>query len=690
MQVSEVNDIKIYNLSHGKTIPEWLSDRKKRLLVKKDVDLRRRIQLIQDFEMPSVSRCVEVSPDGQYILSTGVYKPRVRCYDVNQLAMKFERCFDEEVVKFKILSEDYTKLVFLFVDRYVELHSQSGRYYRIRIPRFGRDMVYNDSTCDLYFVGDSSHVYRLNLEIGSFLKPFDTKSISFNTCAINRYHNLFVCGSHEGMVESFDPRTKSCVGVLDCGLSSVTNESIVDGIPSVTYVTFRDAIHMAVGTATGQILLYDIRSSKPYLVKDHRYGLPIKDIEFIDDLDLIASMDSKIVKLWHRNDGQPYTAIQADSDFNDLCIVPNTGMLFVANEAPKILSYYMPSVGPAPKWCSFLDRITEELEESNENTIYDDYQFVTQKDLEDLGLTHLMGTNLLKAYMHGFFIDIRLYHKAKASSDPFAYEEYKRKKIKEKIESQRADRVNIKSDLPKVNKQLAQRLAFEAQNVSQKSSKKSKPDLLKDDRFKDIFTNPDFEINEQSEDYRLLHPVINKNVPKFQTESKPKYVKNFDEIPSDSGSDNNSDFDEQESESESSDDNHKWTEEVKQNFRQFKEENRNKERESRVTKFYKLKDHKSFANINDMNSNVDEEKTKSTFEERLRDFDANNQLNSGSTSKSGGVYGNRVMTFKVKSEEKNKKQNYNNNNKEEMEKHLLERKQVARRAKGLKFSKKMF
>lgn len=40
----------------------------------------------------------------------------------------------------------------------------------------------------------------------------------------------------------------------------------------------------------------------------------------------------------------------------------------MANEAPKILTYYIPSLGPAPKWCSFLDHITEELEESKENT----------------------------------------------------------------------------------------------------------------------------------------------------------------------------------------------------------------------------------------------------------------------------------------------------------------------------------
>lgn len=42
-------------------------------------------------------------------------------------------------------------------------------------------------------------------------------------------------------------------------------------------------------------------------------------------------------------------------------------------------------LGPAPKWCSFLDNLTEELEENPESTVYDDYKFVTKKDLENLG-----------------------------------------------------------------------------------------------------------------------------------------------------------------------------------------------------------------------------------------------------------------------------------------------------------------
>lgn len=679
MQVSEVNDIKTYNLSHGKSIPEWLSDRKKRLLIKKDVDLRRRIQLIQDFEMPAVSHNVKLSRDGNFVLATGVYKPRVRCFDVNQLAMKFERCFDEEVVKFDILSDDYTKLVFLFVDRYVEIHSQFGRYYRIRIPRFGRDMKYNSSSCDLYFVGDSSNVFRLNLEVGSFLKPFEANSVAFNSCAINPYHNLLVCGSHEGTVEAFDPRTKSRVGILDCALSSVTDQTIVDGMPSVSHITFRDGLHMAVGTATGQVMLYDIRSSKPYLVKDHMYGLPIKDIEFIDGLDLVASLDAKIVKIWNRNTGQPYTAIQGNADFNDLCFVPETGMFFVANESPKIQSYYMPSIGPAPKWCSFLDRITEELEESTENTIYDDYKFVTLRELEDLGLTHLMGTNLLRAYMHGFFIDIRLYHKAKVSSDPFAYEEYRKKKIKNKMESERADRVVVNDLLPKVNPELAQRLT-QQQMEPNKSSKKKKPDLLGDDRFKDIFSNPDFQIDEQSEEYRLLHPVVNKldkRLTQKTSQSKSNYGEEFDQVKS--GSDvSDSNHSGSDSESESSDDNHNWTKEVKQTYRQMKTEQSLKERESRssLSKFYKLKNDKTFTTINDINSN---KKTKSSskvsLEERL-----NKMESSGKSSEGVGSFGNRVMTFQLKDKKANR-------NKDEMKKHLMERKRVARKAKGFKFSK---
>ena len=36
-------------------------------------------------------------------------------------------------------------------------------------------------------------------------------------------------------------------------------------------------------------------------------------------------------------------------------------------------------------------------------------RFVTKSELEDVGLGHLIGTPLLRAYMHGFFVDAKLH-----------------------------------------------------------------------------------------------------------------------------------------------------------------------------------------------------------------------------------------------------------------------------------------
>jgi ribosome biogenesis protein ENP2 len=78
----------------------------------------------------------------------------------------------------------------------------------------------------------------------------------------------------------------------------------------------------------------------------------------------------------------------------------------VANDSPHMRGYFIPSLGPAPRWCSQLEGLTEELAEAAP-TVYDDYRFVTRADLTRLGLEHLLGTSLLRAYMHGFFLDNR-------------------------------------------------------------------------------------------------------------------------------------------------------------------------------------------------------------------------------------------------------------------------------------------
>ncbi|KAM6979798.1 nucleolar protein 10 [Aplochiton taeniatus] len=576
MQISRVNDIKIYNLSHGKSLPEWLSDRKKRALQKQDVDVQRRIELIQDFEMPTVCTSIKVSRDGQYILATGTYKPRIRCYDTCQLSLKFERCLDSDVVAFDILSEDYSKLVFLHSNRYVEFHSQNGHYYKTRIPKFGRDFSYHSPSCDLYFVGASSEVFRLNLEQGRFLNSLQTDAVEHNVCDINPIHHLFATGTIEGKVECWDPRVRNRVGKLDCALSSVTEGSEVEGLPSVSALKFNGSLSLAVGTSTGQILVYDLRSSHPLLIKDHFYNLPIKSLNFQDDLDLILSADSKIIKMWNKDTGKVFSSIEPQTNINDVCIYPGSGMLFTANEDSKMNTFYIPALGPAPRWCSFLDNLTEELEESPESTVYDDYKFVTRKDLDNLGLSHLVGSSLLKAYMHGYFMDIRLYHKVKTLTNPFAYEEYRKDKIRQKIEESREQRVHVKK-LPKVNKELALKLIEAGDNNRVLAAKKGKvqASILNDDRFQVMFENPDYQVDEQSEEFRLLNPIVSKVVQKRRKQANVAQQKDIEE-------------EEQEgrasSEDGSSDDDKSWVDEVREQRRLMWEEGRErrgKERKQR-------------------------------------------------------------------------------------------------------------
>ncbi|XP_068621189.1 nucleolar protein 10 isoform X1 [Battus philenor] len=651
MQVSEIDNVKIYNLSAGKSLPEWLSERKKRAVLKKNVDFKRRIELIQEFDMPGVSTSIRTSKDGQFIMATGIYKPRVKCYDVNNLSLKFERCLDSEVVTFEILSEDYSKIVFLQCDRYVEFHVGHGRHYRLRVPHFGRDIAYHKPSCDLYVAGASSEVYRLNLEVGQFMEPFVTKANEINTCAVNEEHGLLIVGTENGHVEAWDPRTKSREGLLDCALhcSDIQNKTL----SAVTKLKFNGALQLGVGTSSGHVLLYDIRSSKPLLVKDHMNEIAIKNIEFHKQMNYVYSMDACVVKVWDCNTGKQYTNIEASVDFNDLCIIPNTGLCMMAVEDPKMQIYYIPSLGPAPKWCSFLDNLTEELESSAIQTVYDDYKFITKQDLESLGLDHLLGTNLLRAYMHGYFVDARLYKKAKTIADPFAFEEYKKRKIREKIEQERPARLKLDDNLPKVNRDLASRL----HNTEGRKSKKTN-NLLKDERFKELFENPDFEVDKEADEYRLLNPVLAR-LDKKDT----KIIKQAMEVKEVEEEENrDSDIDLYQSSEESSDDEKTWAKEMKKQHKIIRNKKQEEviNEEPRSEKLYEFSTAPKLTNIRSI-----PQVSKSSLGERLtRENFASTVLGSG---------GNKEMKFTMRG-----KKNISNNDKS-MKKHYQERKKLVRK-----------
>ncbi|KAF3633235.1 putative transcription factor ORG2 [Capsicum annuum] len=284
------------------------------------------------------------------------------------------------------------------------------------------------------------------------------------------------------------------------------------------------------------VLIYDLRSSKPMRIKDHMYGSPILNIKWHKTLNTertkLITADNHIVRVWDPETGEGMTSIEPTGGrINDLCAFTGSGLMLLALDFSQIPSYFIPSLGPAPKWCSYLENLTEELEEQPQTTIYDDYKFLTKEDLEKLNLTNLIGTNLLRAYMHGYFIDYRLYKKAQAALNPFAYDEYIEQRKKEKLDKGRDSRITNKRKLPKVNRGLYGELLEneEAENLKEnvdgidakKTSKKKRGltiDNLKDERFKRIIENEDFEIDENSHEYRALHPMPSLKQPSLVEE----------------------------------------------------------------------------------------------------------------------------------------------------------------------------
>lgn len=516
LQVTTANNVKVYTVSGGlgsRSIPDWLVRQKKKAL-KKDFDFRTRVELIQDFEFPEASNRVKCTRDGKYVVATGTYKPQMRVFEFADMSMKFERHTDAETLNFEILSDDWTKQALLQNDRSVELHSQGGIHYRTRIPKFGRDLAYHFPSCDLMVTASGSEVYRLNLDQGRFLNSIQTDAEDGVNCVeINPAHQLFGMGTSKGTVELWDPRSKSRVGLLSNLEVPAAYGRDDNTALEVSALKFRsDGLTMGVGTTTGHTLLYDLRSTVPTIVKDHQYGFPIKTIHFhkgsagANDSenggDKVIVADCKIVKIWDRASGKHFTSIEPETDINDVTTVEESGLIFTANEGIQMGSYFIPQLGPAPRWASFLENLTEEMEENPNRDIYDEYKFITRKELTALGLEHLMGTNVLKAYMHGFFVDLRLYEKARLIANPFAYDDYRERAVKDKIEKERGSRIRAVKQLPSVNKALAKQL------MSESAKEKKGADVLGDNRFADMFADPDFQVDEKSKEYQLLHPSV--------------------------------------------------------------------------------------------------------------------------------------------------------------------------------------
>ncbi|XP_044958603.1 nucleolar protein 10 [Hordeum vulgare subsp. vulgare] len=521
LKSTSINGVKLYSVTGKNYVAPWVLAKKKRSL-RKDAEYQRRLELIHDLRFETATTRIKVTPDGQYVIASGIYPPQMKVFELKELSMKFERHMISEIIDFEVLGDDYSKLAFLCADRSVCLHAKYGSHYSVRIPRMGRDLAYDCWSCDLLCAASSSDLYRINLEQGRFLASLTSQSPAINVVTRSMIHGLVACGGEDGAVECFDMRRKSSVGRIN------TTSSSEDVDQEVTSLQFDEnqGYLLAVGSSIGKVSIYDIRMSSPLRVKDHMYGSPILNIKWHQTLNStepkLITADKHIVRVWDPNTGNNMTSIEPDNgSINDVCIFPNSGLMLLALDNSQIPAHFIPALGPAPKWCSHLDNLTEEMEEKQENTLYDDYKFLTEEEMERLGLSEYKNSDAVRAHLHGYVIHYDLYKKQRAKLHIADYETIQKEMKAKKIAALRTSRITQVVKIPKANRQLLEKIQTEeeeldagVENVSKSSIRKKKiklemyKSLLTDPRFEEMFNNKDYEIDENSREYEALHPQV--------------------------------------------------------------------------------------------------------------------------------------------------------------------------------------
>ncbi|KAL6709887.1 Small ribosomal subunit biogenesis [Coniothyrium glycines] len=566
--------VPVYTISgsEARPLPEWLIRRRKRSL-KNDPEFANRVELLQDFDFEEASQCVRVSEDGDWVMSTGTYKPQIHVHYLPHLSLSFARHTNSLNQTFRLLSSDYTKSVHLQSDRVIEFHTGGGLHYMSRIPRYGRDLIYDrrSAECLVPSAGVNAQgmgeAFRLNLEVGRFMRSYEVDvggdetgtlqggidAGAVNTGAIAEdSHNLLAFGTSIGTVEFWDSRSRNRVGILSPPQDTFAGRS------EITALTFpRSGLELAVGDSNGLVHLYDLRSPTPTLKKDQGYGFAIKNIIYLDSSTSsrghtaepkILTADKKVIKLWDPRDGTAWTSMEPAVDLNHVEWVRDTGMLLTANEGKQQHSFFIPQLGPAPKWCAFLDNIVEEMAEDPNDPnafgkgasgeVYDNFKFLTMQQLKQLNLDHLVGTtSLLRPYMHGYFVAQKLYEEARLISNPDLWQEQRAKSISEKINKERESRIRgSKKVAVKVNRALAEKMLQKADEKERRRAKRvlakggdddmldapavdapSKPTegVLADPRFARLFQDEDFEVDERSHEFQALNPST--KIPKGLT-----------------------------------------------------------------------------------------------------------------------------------------------------------------------------
>lgn len=147
-----------------------------------------------------------------------------------------------------------------------------------------------------------------------------------------------------------------------------------------------DTSGLLMGVGEGSTLnIIDIRFDRKLFSIRSSYNEPINSIHFMDNSDKnILFSNKKQIKITDGS-GKLMTSVEPDNSINMFSVVNNSGLILASLDDPKIGCFFIPQLGPGPKWVPYVDSITEELEEEHTRMVYDEYKFLSKQEIFELG-----------------------------------------------------------------------------------------------------------------------------------------------------------------------------------------------------------------------------------------------------------------------------------------------------------------
>ncbi|AFP65577.1 nucleolar protein 10 (nucleomorph) [Chroomonas mesostigmatica CCMP1168] len=339
----------------------------KKKVVKKN-SMEKNVKNKLNFWFPSSVKLIKETGDSNFLIGYGLYPPQLRCFDLNDLSLKFERHLDAEIVDFQILSLNWEKIVFLRADKYLEFQIKSGRFFQTKIPEIGIDLLFASENATIYIPSCKTHIFRYNLENGKFLNCLKNISRYHNTCSgKNPTNHLLIFGDTGGSVKLWDPRiTKKFISKIKA--FSFCKKIYRNPVSSLRF-DINNPHQCYVGFKSGELVLFDLRTFKPLITKNMGNNLPIKSIRPTLHNNKVVTSDSKTIKIWNKTTGITSNFYETKENINHVCKIKKAGFIFVANDAPYIKGRYIENLGNFPDWCPNLKNEYKQKYQKNHKTI---------------------------------------------------------------------------------------------------------------------------------------------------------------------------------------------------------------------------------------------------------------------------------------------------------------------------------